>query len=115
MHFSTSTITVAALALAQAAFAAPAADVSARNDPHELDFRTFGAEGCSAENQGVYTLELSQASTCSKFADAIGSLIVTDNLCTLTVYNDDACTSGPVVVPTSICQNGAWQSYRMTC
>ncbi|CAK7229669.1 hypothetical protein SBRCBS47491_007329 [Sporothrix bragantina] len=115
MYFSTSAITVAALAFAQTAFAAPAAGVSARQDPHELDFRTFGVEGCSAENQGVYTLELSQSNICYQFVDPIGSMISTDNLCTLTIYDDDACTESPVVVPTNICQNGNWKSYKMTC
>ena len=88
MYFSAAAIT-AALAFAQTAVAgpvpaaAPATEkVAARYDPHELDFRTFGVSGCSAENQGVYTLELSSANQCLQFVDPIGSLTVTDNLCT---------------------------------
>lgn len=96
MYFSAAAVATA-LAFAQTAFAgpvpaaapapAPAAAgankvVAARQDPHELDFRTFGVSGCHDENQGVYTLELSSSGQCLQFADPIGSLTVTDNLCT---------------------------------
>lgn len=88
MYFSAAAITTA-LAFAQSAMAgpvpaaAPATDkVAVRADPHELDFRTFGVSGCHDENQGVYTLELSSANQCLQFYDPIGSLTVTDNLCT---------------------------------
>jgi hypothetical protein len=135
MYFSAAAIT-AVVAFAQTAFAGPvpAADkVAARQDPHELDFRTFGVSGCHDENQGVYNLELSSNNQCLQFVDPIGSLTVTDNLCTrescyppiilqifvpnsvVTVFADDACSVSPVVVPTNICQNGAWKSYKMTC
>lgn len=50
-----------------------------RQDPHIVDFRTYGAPGCSAENQGVYTYTQSDLNTCRTFADAtIGSLFVID-------------------------------------
>ena len=82
MFWSTSSLAAAALAFAQTALAAPAADIAVRNDPHKLDFRTFGTGGCFAENQGVYTLVLSQAGVCHQFVEPIGSLLVADNLCT---------------------------------
>ncbi|CAK7273526.1 hypothetical protein SEPCBS119000_005703 [Sporothrix epigloea] len=113
--FFASLVAAIALAVIQRACAAPILDVCGRNDPHELDIRTFGVEGCQDENQGVYTLELSQSNVCYTFVDPIGSLTVADNLCTLTIYDDDACTEAPVVVPTNICQNGTWKSYKMTC
>ncbi|CAK7266690.1 hypothetical protein SEPCBS57363_002217 [Sporothrix epigloea] len=108
-------LAAAALIATQTASAAPIADVCRVDDPHELDFRTFGVEGCLEENQGVYTLERSQSNVCYTFVDPIGSLTVADNLCTLTVYDDDACAEAPIVVPTDICQNGTWASYKMTC
>ncbi|ERT01704.1 hypothetical protein HMPREF1624_02958 [Sporothrix schenckii ATCC 58251] len=115
MYFSAAAI-AAALAFAQTALAAPVSDkVAARSDPHELDFRTFGVEGCHDENQGVYTLELSSNHICQQFVDPIGSLIASDNLCTLTIYADTDCSVSPVVVPTNVCQNGVWQSYKMDC
>ncbi|CAK7232617.1 hypothetical protein SEUCBS140593_008321 [Sporothrix eucalyptigena] len=114
MYFSTAAI-AATLAFAQTGLAAPATEKVSRNDPHELDFRTFGASGCSAENQGVYTLELSSSGVCSQFVDPIGSLLVGDNLCTLTIYSDAECSENPVVAPTGVCQNGQWLSYKMTC
>ncbi len=86
MHY---TSIVAGLALLPAAFAgpvpasgAPLHALAARSDPHKLDFRTFGASGCSAKNQGVYTLLQSDAGACRPFAEPIGSLLVGDNLCT---------------------------------
>ncbi|KJR88939.1 uncharacterized protein SPSK_08109 [Sporothrix schenckii 1099-18] len=135
MYFSAAAI-AAALAFAQTALAAPVSDkVAARSDPHELDFRTFGVEGCHDENQGVYTLELSSNHICQQFVDPIGSLIASDNLCTrmspcldptwydlkstanglVTIYADTDCSVSPVVVPTNVCQNGVWQSYKMDC
>ncbi|KAL1901018.1 hypothetical protein Sste5346_002083 [Sporothrix stenoceras] len=119
MYFSAAALATA-LAFAQTAFAGPvpaagADKVAARQDPHELDFRTFGVSGCHDENQGVYTLELSSNNQCLQFVDPIGSLTVADNKCTLTLYADAGCSVSPVVVPTNVCQNGVWQSYKMTC
>lgn len=49
------------------------------SDPHMVDFRTFGAPGCFAENQGVYTFTQSGLNICRTFADAtIGSIFVGD-------------------------------------
>ncbi len=51
-----------------------------RNDPHRLDFRTFGAAGCNAQNQGVYTLLQSDNALCKQFLVdlTIGSAYLTD-------------------------------------
>ncbi|OAA67929.1 hypothetical protein SPI_00124 [Niveomyces insectorum RCEF 264] len=123
MQFSLAAAAVAVLVAASTTMAGPIpapdahapAVLSSRNDPHEADFRTFGAPGCSAENQGIYTLTLSNTDQCQPFADPIGSVLVVDNLCTLTVYDDAACSQASKVLPTKACQDGTWKSYKLTC
>lgn len=53
---------------------------TARSDPHIVDFRTFGATGCSEENQGVYTYVKSDLDKCFQFSetDVVESLFVSD-------------------------------------
>ncbi|EPE10902.1 hypothetical protein F503_05997 [Ophiostoma piceae UAMH 11346] len=106
---------VAALAFVQAAVAAPSTAPVAIRDAHELDFRSFGVEGCHDDNQGVWTLTESANTRCTRFTEAVGSILVADNLCTLTFYTDAECSVGGVVAPTNVCQNGAWQSFQMIC
>ncbi len=58
-----------------------------RQDPHKCDLRTFGQPGCSQDNQGVYTLLLSDSGMCKQFVDPVESLtvidITTDCICEL--------------------------------
>lgn len=51
-----------------------------QNDPHVVDFRTFGLPGCDEQNQGVYTYLQSDLGTCFPFSttDVVESLFVTD-------------------------------------
>lgn len=51
-----------------------------QNDPHIVDFRTFGLPGCYEQNQGVYTYLQSDLGTCFPFSttDVVESLFVTD-------------------------------------
>ncbi|EFX04671.1 hypothetical protein CMQ_1599 [Grosmannia clavigera kw1407] len=126
MYFST-VATIAALVLSKLTAGSPIPFSTAGQDtttaplarqaadPHEADFRTFGVSGCLDENQGVYTLEKSSDGECLPFVDPIGSLLVADDLCTLTLYSDAECTESPVVAPVGVCQNGTWQSYTLTC
>lgn len=39
-----------------------------RDDLHVVDFRSFGAPGCDAENQGIWTFTQSQLTGCKTFA-----------------------------------------------
>lgn len=56
-----------------------AATIPRQSDPHIVDFRTFGAPGCFAENQGVYTYEQSDLDICRTFsAEPVGSIFVGD-------------------------------------
>lgn len=56
-----------------------AANIPRRSDPHIVDFRTYGAPGCFAENQGVYTYEKSDLDICRTFVtEPVGSIFVTD-------------------------------------
>ncbi len=76
------TAVVAALAFAQAAVAAPSSAPVVVRDAHKLDFRSFGVAGCFDENQGVWTLTESANTRCTRFTEAVGSILVADNLCT---------------------------------
>src|SRR3569833_833243 len=58
--------------------ATSAAVINTRIAPHRCDFRTYGVEGCDLQNQGVYTLEQSDAGTCKQFAAPIGSMTNVD-------------------------------------
>ena len=79
---------VAALALVQAAVAAPSTAPIATRDAHKLDFRSFGVSGCLDDNQGIWTLTESANTRCTRFTEAVGSILVVDSLCT--------CESAPV-------------------
>ena len=57
------------LLIAMAATGASAAAVlKERIDAHIVDFRTYGAPGCRAENQGIWTFTQSQLTGCMSFA-----------------------------------------------
>lgn len=56
-----------------------AATLPRQDDPHIVDFRTFGVAGCLEENQGVYTYLQSDEDICHTFADSeIGSIFTLD-------------------------------------
>lgn len=55
------------VALVSLVTVATAASVPRQSDPHMIDFRSYGAAGCFAENQGVYTYEQSDAGTCIEY------------------------------------------------
>lgn len=74
MYFSITLIPLSALVLHTTAVTIPR-----QNDAHITDFRTYGAPGCSADNQGVYTITTSGLNICQTFADpTIGSVFVVD-------------------------------------
>lgn len=63
MHFSSIIASISLLAIRANAAALK------RDDPHVVDFRSFGAIGCYAENQGIWTFTESQATgECISFA-----------------------------------------------
>lgn len=63
MHFSSIIAPLSLLAIRTNAAAFK------RDDPHVVDFRSFGAIGCDAENQGIWTFTESQATgECITFA-----------------------------------------------
>lgn len=82
MYFSITTLAALACASSLSSFALAATTHNTRRqtpDPHVVDFRTFGAPGCFAENQGVYTYEQSDVGTCFPFGTLpVESLFVTD-------------------------------------
>lgn len=55
------------------ATSADAAALLRRSDAHVADFRSFGKEGCGADNQGIWTVTESQLTGCQTFASASGS------------------------------------------
>lgn len=67
-------------AAATLSLGASAATIQARQDPHIVDFRTFGLPGCFEQNQGVYTYLQSDLDKCFQFSttDIVESLFVTD-------------------------------------
>ncbi|CAN8099043.1 unnamed protein product [Discula destructiva] len=98
MYFST-LLPLSALVLHATAATVP------RQDPHIVDFRTFGAPGCFEENQGIYTYLQSDLDKCKNFADAtIGSIFVGDitDGCSLYAYTDFSCMENQVTVPVGI-------------
>lgn len=62
------------------ALGASAATIQTRNDPHIVDFRTYGLPGCFEQNQGVYTYTQSQLNQCYQFStvNIVESLFVLD-------------------------------------
>lgn len=74
MQFSSLLLPITALVLGTTA-----ATIPRQSDPHIVDFRTYGAPGCFAENQGVYTFEQSDENICRAFAvEPVGSIFVGD-------------------------------------
>lgn len=61
-----------------------AAAIRQANDPHLLDFRTFGAPGCSEDNQGIWTFtESDRGKGCRSFlhdygVESVQSLLLVD-------------------------------------
>lgn len=50
----------------------------ARDDPHIGDLRLYGAEGCSADNLGVWTVLQSDLGTCFNFTETVKAVYLTD-------------------------------------
>lgn len=78
MHFTTSIIAPFSFLVLSTNAA-----VLKRSDLHVADFRSFGAVGCDAENQGVWTFTKSQATgDCTSFssfgADEVQAINLTD-------------------------------------
>ncbi|KAI1130010.1 hypothetical protein F5Y10DRAFT_138884 [Nemania abortiva] len=123
MQFTTLIATVATLAIGTNAAAL-------RRDGARLaQFRVFGAEGCSALNDGFYTVDESDAGTCHTFVgddEAVASLNLevlnspAADGCTLYIYTDDACSQGQRATSVNVCNNPAttgetWNSWQITC
>lgn len=79
MHFTT--FSAAALALVQVVLAAPSSAPVSGRDTHKADFRSFGAAGCSEDNQGVWTLLESDNNVCKPFGFTVGSILVASDDC----------------------------------
>ncbi|KAI0118292.1 hypothetical protein GGR51DRAFT_210071 [Nemania sp. FL0031] len=100
-----------------------------RDGARLAQFRVFGAEGCSAFNDGFYTVDQSDAGTCHSFvgdSDVVASLnleVLTTPAadgCTLSIYTDDACTQGERATVVNVCNNPdttgeSWNSWKITC
>lgn len=87
MQFSNLFLTVAVLVTGSLAASIP------RQDPHIVDFRTFGQPGCSEDNQGIYTYTKSQLDTCYPFSSSltVESIYVGDIT--------DGCSRKPATTP----------------
>lgn len=79
--FSLTTLAAAILSSSSLVLATPTTP-AARDDPHIVDFRTYGAPGCFEANQGVYTYTQSNLDICYQFGihgeEPVGSIFVVD-------------------------------------
>ncbi|KAK7745419.1 hypothetical protein SLS53_002916 [Cytospora paraplurivora] len=96
------------------------AAVIPRQDPHIVDFRTYGLPGCYEQNQGVYTYTLSQTNICYEFVDeTVESIFVNDisDGYSLLAYTGSACSENQITVPVGIAncydQADGLQSYKI--
>ncbi|KAI5459227.1 hypothetical protein BGZ63DRAFT_390527 [Mariannaea sp. PMI_226] len=114
MQFSTIFACVSALAMT--ASASPVA-----RETHISDFRLFGEHGCSAENEGVWTVLNTDLDKCTGFnGENVKSVYLTDiNAgCKLWVYSDAECSHKKTRVHTGECSNSKhheWKSWKLKC
>ncbi|KAB5584999.1 hypothetical protein GE09DRAFT_1276639 [Coniochaeta sp. 2T2.1] len=96
------------LTLALLVTTATAAVIQRQNDPHVLDFRTWGSKDCGQDNQGIWTFTESDVTgECKHFADygvvvnslSLVSLTQPSNH-TLQVFWSDDCDSADYHFPT---------------
>ncbi|KAH6885214.1 hypothetical protein B0T10DRAFT_91196 [Thelonectria olida] len=113
MQFST--IFVSAAALFISASASPVA-----RETHISDFRLFGEPGCSAQNEGVWTVLNTDLDKCTGFnGEVVKSVTLTDinKGCKFWVYSDAKCSKGKTRALTGECTNAGneWKSWKMKC
>ncbi|KAF3764870.1 hypothetical protein M406DRAFT_70615 [Cryphonectria parasitica EP155] len=109
--------------LALAATTSAASITRRQSDPHMIDFRSYGAAGCSADNQGVYTYEQSDASTCFPFSteldvESVLVLDITLSGCSFYVYSDAECATEAIPVAAGECYDATSAglgSYQTIC
>ncbi|KAI1158050.1 hypothetical protein F5B18DRAFT_657061 [Nemania serpens] len=122
MQFITLISAVATLAVGSRAAAMP------RDGARLAQFRVFGAEGCSALNDGFYTVDQSDAGACKQFISptSVASLnleqlkLPAANGCTVYIYTDSNCAVGKHATTVNVCNNPeaageTWNSWEISC
>ncbi|KAI5456480.1 hypothetical protein BGZ63DRAFT_396760 [Mariannaea sp. PMI_226] len=89
-------------------------------DPHISDFRLYGVTGCSAQNEGVWTVLHSDLNKCTGFnGESVGSVSLTDinKGCKFWVFSDEKCCKGETRVHEGKCANASkrWRSWILKC
>ncbi|KAG6009547.1 hypothetical protein E4U21_002183 [Claviceps maximensis] len=115
MHPSHILVGIAALAGATHALAI--------RNKHVADFRLFGEQGCSRQNQGIWTVidEDFRPNECKSLGGSLPRSIRNVDVnrgCTLSFYSDDACsaTSKRECAPGQCCDSAqGWRSWSMVC
>ncbi|QPH02470.1 hypothetical protein C2857_006680 [Epichloe festucae Fl1] len=115
MHASLFIASVAALASSTSA-------LTIRNK-HVADFRLFGEQGCSKQNQGVWTvIDVDfKPNECKSLQGSPAMSILnidTNKGCTFSLYADEACTEASKrdCPPGRCCNNlQDWKAWSMVC
>ncbi|KAK3941135.1 hypothetical protein QBC46DRAFT_449015 [Diplogelasinospora grovesii] len=94
----------------------------ARNDPHIGDIRIFGELGCSADNQGVWTVLQSDLGVCQDFSTVVKSVILGDikNGCTFFAFSEAGCQGVRRAFGVGGCDDAVdgvdtWGSFEFVC
>ncbi|KAI1183208.1 hypothetical protein F5B17DRAFT_146243 [Nemania serpens] len=99
-----------------------------RDGARLAQFRVFGAKGCSALNDGFYTVDQSDAGSCKQFTSppSVASLnleqlkLPAADGCTVYIYTDKNCSEGKHATSVNVCNNPAapgetWNSWEISC
>ncbi|KAI0878014.1 hypothetical protein GGS24DRAFT_445055 [Hypoxylon argillaceum] len=123
MQFTTLISAIATLAAGTNAAAVP------RDGARLAQFRVFGADGCSALNDGFYTVDQSDVGACHVLTTeptGISSVSLEAlNMpaaagCTLYIYSDTSCLEGQTATAVGVCTNPTnvgqtWGSWAIDC
>ncbi|KAK3335820.1 hypothetical protein B0T19DRAFT_395629 [Cercophora scortea] len=94
-----------------------------RQDPHIGDIRTWGQLGCSADNQGVWTITTSELDLCHDFGITVKAVNLTDinDGCSFFAFSEAGCKGVRCAFGTgSGCGDAvdgvdSWGSFEFTC
>ncbi|KAK7951062.1 uncharacterized protein PG986_006790 [Apiospora aurea] len=119
-----------------AAFAAGTAHAAAvprqgKDNPRLAQFRIFSDVGCSNLNQGFYTVDRDQTSTCGQLNNVPVKSLKLERLepaadgCELRLYISNDCTEKAVTANVGVCNDATetgpsggiptWNSWQMVC
>ncbi|KAI1437808.1 hypothetical protein GGR50DRAFT_643002 [Xylaria sp. CBS 124048] len=94
-------------------------------NPRLAQFRIFGKQGCSAENDGFYTVDKSDVGNCGTLVDEVSSVHLellnspAADGCSVRVFTSDNCSAGSTATAVKACTNAkageTFKSWKITC